>query len=296
LALSTSIQPMPHRSFSTIWLGVVLLPLIAFGQLQTPAEQAEVALRARVTEFLQYHVDGDFRKAYDLVADDTKEEYFNSGKARLNGFKVGEIQFTDDFTKATVTATMSKTVSVLGQEIPVNSPSTTTWKIENGKWVWYNDVKATSVNPLSAASPAGPATPAAAASKSNNSSNGGLPKDLDEKSIAAAAKSILQQVGIDKKEATLALDKPSEDRVIFHNGMPGSVQLELSAPEVPGFTAKLEQSIARSGGDVAVVFHYEPGASAGRRDPIAVQLVVQPTNQAFTIRVNFGPPGSVTQK
>lgn len=296
MAFSTSVQPMPVRNFCTIWLGILLLPLLAFGQLQTPAEQAEVALRARVTEFLQYHVDGDFRKAYDLVADDTKEEYFNSGKARLNGFKIGDIKFTDNFTKAAVTATMSKTVSVLGQEIPVNSPSTTTWKIENGKWVWYNDVKVASVNPLSAASPPGPATPTAAASKSNDSGNGGLPKDLDEKSIAAAAKNILQQVGVDKKEATLALDKPSEDRVIFHNGMPGSVQLELSAPEVPGFTAKLEQSIARSGGDVAVVFHYEPGASAGKRDPIAVQLVVQPTNQAFTIRVNFAAPGPVTQK
>jgi hypothetical protein len=295
LALSTSFKPMPVRSFSTIWLGIVLLPLTAFGQLQTPAEQAEIALRARVTEFLQYHVDGDFRKAYDLVADDTKEEYFNTGKARLNGFKIDHIEFTDNFTKAAVTATMSKTVSVLGQEMPLSTPSTTTWKIENGKWVWYNDVKAVSVKPLSAASPLGPPQPAAA-SGSKDSGNGGLPKDLDEKSIAAAAKNILQQVRIDKKEAALAIDKPSEDRVIFHNGMPGSVQLELSAPEVPGFTAKLEQSIVRPGGDVAVVFHYEPGASAGRRDPIAVQLVVQPTNQAFSIRVNFAAPGPVPQK
>ena len=295
MALSTSIAPMPVRSLSAIWLGIVLLPLTAFGQLQTPAEQAEVALRARVTEFLQYHVDGDFRKAYDLVADDTKEEYFNTGKSRLNGFKIDHIEFTDNFTKAAVTATMSKTVSVLGQEMPLSTPSTTTWKIENGKWVWYNDVKAVSVNPLSAASPNGPAPPAAA-SKSNEGGNGGLPKDLDEKSLAATAKNILQQVRIDKKEATLAPDKPSEDRVIFHNGMPGSVQLELSAPEVPGFTAKLEQSIVRSGGDVAVVFHYEPGASPGKRDPVAVQLVVQPTNQAFSIRVNFSAPGPVTQK
>jgi hypothetical protein len=59
---------------------LIFLPMIALGQLQTPAEQADVALRARVTEFLQYHVDGNFRKAYDMVAEDTKDDYFASGK------------------------------------------------------------------------------------------------------------------------------------------------------------------------------------------------------------------------
>ena len=112
-------------------------------------------------------------------------------------------------------------------------PSTTTWKIENGKWVWYNDVKVSSINPLDLSSVLGPA-PAAAAPKNNDEGTGGLPKDLDEKAIAAAAKGILQQVSVDKKEVTLATDKPSEDKVVFHNGMPGSVQLELSAPEIPG--------------------------------------------------------------
>ena len=116
------------------------------------------------------------------------------------------------------------------------------------------------------------------------------------KTIAAAAQSILQQVGVDKKEVTLATDRPSEDKVVFHNGMTGSVQLELSAPEVPGFTAKLEQSNVRAGGDVPVVFHYEPGDPAARRDPITVQLVVQPLNQAFAIRVNFAAAGPVTPK
>lgn len=273
----------------------MFLPLIVLGQAQTPAEAADQALRARVTEFLQYHVDGDFRKAYDMVADDTKEEYFNSGKARLKAFKVGEIKFSDNFTKAAVTATMSKTIAVVGQEMPVTIPSTTTWKIENGKWVWYNDVKVRSVNPLDFSSVLGPA-PAAAAPKNNDKDTGGLPKNLDEKAITAAAKSILQQVSLDRKEVTLATDRPSEDKVVFHNGMSGSVQLELSAPDIPGFTAKLEQSSVGPGRDVPVVFRYEPGDSAGRRDPVTVQLVVQPTNQAFAIRVNFAAPGPVTQK
>jgi hypothetical protein len=295
LARSPSMKAMPAKALTTVCLGIVLLPVIAFAQLQTPAEQAEVALRARVNEFLQYHVDGNFRKAYEMVADDTKDEYFNTGKARLTDFKIIDIKFTDNFTKAAVTATMSKTISVLGQDMPISSPSTTNWKIENGKWVWYSDVKVASVNPISVATPFGAAAPTPPV-KSNDGGIPGLPKDLDEKSIANAAKNILQQLGIDKKEATLAVDKPSDDKVVFHNGMPGSVQLELSAPEIPGLTAKLEQSIVRSGGDVSVLFHYEPAVSAQRRDPVIVQLVVQPTNQTFAIRINFAGPVPASPK
>ena len=87
-----------------------MLPLIALGQQQTPPAEAEQALRARVTEFLQYHVDGNFRKAYDMVAEDTKDDYFNSGKVQLKGFKIDDVKFTDDFTKATVTATIVEDV------------------------------------------------------------------------------------------------------------------------------------------------------------------------------------------
>jgi hypothetical protein len=69
--------------------------------------------------------------------------------------------------------------------------------------------------------------------------------------------------------------------------MPGSVQVELTAPEIPGFSAKVEPSIVRAAADVPVVFRYEPGDLKARPDPINVQLMVQPLNQLFVIRVNF---------
>ena len=259
---------------------------------QTAPPEVDQALRARVTEFLQYHVDGNFRKAYDMVAEDTKDYYFGMGKVQLQGFKIDDVKFTDNFTKALVTATMSRTVNVAGTDIPVALPSTTTWKIENGKWVWYNEAKAVGmpIGPVSAA-PAAAATPAA-----NNNGGADLPKDFSDQSLAAAARSILQQVSVDKKAITLAADKTSEDQVVFHNGMPGSVQLELSTPDIPGFTVKLEQSIARGSADVPVVFRYVPGDAASPKDPINVQILVQPLNQAFVIRVNFAAPGPVVPK
>ena len=264
-----------------------MLPLIALGQQRTAPPEVDQALRARVTEFLQYHVDGNFRKAYDMVAEDTKDQYFASGKVQIKGFKINDVKFDDTFTKATVTGTISKTFSVAGNDLPVTVPSTTTWKIENNKWVWYSEVKAAPATPMGLAS----ASPVGAAPPSTQTGGDALPQKFDDKTIAAAAQSILQEVSVDKKVITLAADKPSEERVVFHNGMTGSVQLELTVPEIPGFSAKLEQPIVRAAADVPVVFRYEPGGPAGRRDPISVRLTVQPLNQIFLIRVNFSAPG-----
>jgi len=272
-----------------ICLPLLLLPFLALGQ--APPPDVDQALRARVTEFLQYHVDGNFRKAYDMVAEDTKDHYFNVGKVQLQGFKIDDVKFTDNFTRAAVTATMQKTVSVAGQDMPVSLPSTTTWKIENGKWVWYNVFEPTLVTPVGLPSIAQPGG-GVAAPRLADIGAGGLPKDFDDKAIVAEARSILQQVNVDKREITLATDKASEDKVVFHNGMTGSVQLQLSSPEIPGFTMKIESVIVRAGADVPVVFRYEPGNPAVRRDPFSVQLTAQPLNQVFVVQVNFTAPGA----
>jgi hypothetical protein len=272
-----------------IFLPIVLLPLISLAQ-QAPPPEVDQALRARVTEFLQYHVDGNFRKAYEMVAEDTKDQYFTMGKSQLKGFKIEDVKFSDNFTKATVLTTMSKTVNVAGTDMPVTMPSAITWKIENGKWVWFSDAQPPSMLP-GVASALGTAP-----AQGKGDDGAGLPKDFSDQSIAAAARSILQQVSVDRKEVILAADKTSEDKVVFHNGMPGSVQLELSAPEIPGFTAKLEQSTVRGTQDMPVVFRYEPGGQAEPRDPFNVQLWVQPLNQLFVIRVNFAASSPVVVK
>jgi hypothetical protein len=273
---------------ASLLFSISLLPLIVPAQTpaQTPAEEAEQVLRARVTEFLQYHVEGNFRKAYDMVADDTKDAYFNMGKAQIKAFKIGAVTLTDNFTKATVLATISRTMNIMGQDLPVQVPSTTTWKLENGKWVWHNDVQ-TAPSPIPFPNFVPNAAPPVASGKSIDNGDAGLPKEFNDKTIADSARSILQQVQVDKKEITLAIDRPSEEQVIFHNGMTGSVQLELTAPDMPGFTAKLEQAVVRAAADAHVIFRYEPVDRAQRRDFINVQLTVQPLDQVFAIRVNF---------
>ncbi|HEY2844062.1 MAG TPA: hypothetical protein VGJ09_10440 [Bryobacteraceae bacterium] len=273
---------MPPRI--ALLLPLVLLPLLA----QTPSPEAaaaDQALRARVTEFLQYHVEGNFRKAYDMVAADTQEDYFNNGKVQIKGFTVDSVRFSDNYTKASVMATMSRTMNVAGTEFPVMMPSTTTWKIEKDKWVWYKEPDNTP------ASPFGPASlPSAAGVAPPGPAAAALPQDFSDKTIAEAARSILQQVSVDKNEVTLQLDGPSEATVVLHNGMTGSVKVDLNAPSIPGFTAQTDQSMVRAAGNVKLLLRYQPGDHPNPSGPVNVQLTVQPLNQDFVIRVNFAGP------
>src|SRR5579862_8034538 len=87
---------------------LVFLTVAAACQSQTPKEaplppaDVDRALRARVEEFFQYHVTGEFRKAEALVAEDTKDLFYNRNKPRYLKFvNIDHINYNDDFTKAT---------------------------------------------------------------------------------------------------------------------------------------------------------------------------------------------------
>ena len=104
-----------------------------------PPADVDAALRARVTEFFQYHVTGEFRKGEALVADDSKELYYNRNKPRylkLEGIE--RVDWSENFTKAMVTVMVVTPEMIPGwvggpPEVPIPS----TWKLENGKWCWY---------------------------------------------------------------------------------------------------------------------------------------------------------------
>jgi hypothetical protein len=123
----------------------ILCLCAAAGLAQSPKEppkppaDVDAALRARVTEFFQYHVTGQFRKGEALVADDSKELYYNRNKPRyLQLIGIERVDWSENFTKAMVT------VMVVSPEVipgwvggPPQIPIPSTWKLENGKWCWY---------------------------------------------------------------------------------------------------------------------------------------------------------------
>jgi hypothetical protein len=109
---------------------------------QPPAGIDEV-LRKRVNDFYQCYVTGEFRKAYQYVADDSKDTYFESEKTRYKAFKIGRIEYSDDYTRAKVMIAADIDFKFQGQVFPTTAPFIANWRFENGDWYWYTIPRAT---------------------------------------------------------------------------------------------------------------------------------------------------------
>jgi hypothetical protein len=263
---------------------LILLPIAALAQTETqsPPPEVDQALRARVTEFFEDHVQAKFTKAFELVAEDTREYYFAAQKIQFKSFKIDSVTYSDHFTKAAVTLSCERMWRMSAQipEVQVTQAMSTTWKIENGKWFWYRDANAeTGLTPMGRSDPS-------AIGRSNGSPLA-LP-DVSQDALKKRAAEVLKESSVSKTEVTLPADHPSSEQVVFHNGQPGSVLLSVDASaKLDGFSAVLDKKEVRAGEDVVLKIHYDPAGKSTAPAPFTVRVIVTPFNQAFSIAVKF---------
>jgi hypothetical protein len=269
----------PSRS---IWL---FLPMLAWAQEAPPAPPPEVdqALRARVSEFYQCHVDGTFRKAFELVADESKDFYFANNKTRYLSFKIDKINYSDNFTKARVILTTELIWEIRLQKNLVKRESYSNWKIENGKWYWYNKPEEMQPTPM------GKSDPTAITRSADGSIQ--LPKDLSNpEMLAKVGQNLLNATKLDKTEIVLALDKPSEDKVVLHNGAQGWINVTLDkGPPVPGMSFVLDKSQVGPNQDAMLKVAFQPG-TVRPPETVRVRLTIEPFNQILEVTVRVNDP------
>lgn len=256
---------------------ILLVPCLAFAK--DAPQRVDQALRARVTAFLQDHVDGNFRKAFEYVADDTKDYYFSAQKTQYKSFHLDKIDYSKNFTKAEVEATVEHTWTFQGRTLLVKTPMVTTWVLEGGKWYWHYDPMEEAATPMGKSDPKTlkPDPDSAAASASQ----------LTPEAIAAKARQILGQSSLDKTEVVFAADKASSDQVVFHNGYPGSVRVVLDpGTEIPGFHIQLDKADVAAGEDAVVKLSYAP-ADSSPKPAMNVRLTIEPFNRVFNVAVKF---------
>lgn len=120
----------------------LLFPAIAAVACAHPAaaqmSDAEKALRARAEQFYQLEVDGDFRHAEALVAEDSRDFYYKNSKPDISKFHIEKVQIDPDGAHAIVTVNISSTMKnpAFGA-MDFTAPVPMTWKLENGQWYWY---------------------------------------------------------------------------------------------------------------------------------------------------------------
>ncbi|MBI1789078.1 MAG: hypothetical protein HYR60_16225 [Acidobacteria bacterium] len=253
----------------------LLLPLAAALSAQDPASLFEKApphldqaLRERVAAFYQAHVDGKFRLAEALVAEDTKDFYFEAGKPRYLSFAIDRILYSDNFTRAKVVMLCEQRVMMPGfSDTPMKVPTPSTWKLENGKWYWWVDQAK------------GRETPFGVMKPGTAAGGGGIPSS----GALASLDVIAGKVKADRKG--VQLPPGATEKVVFSSEAPGAVTLSLDAFRAPDLEIALDRNELKPGEHVTLTLHskLEKPAAMG----LILQVRVQPFNLVIPVQVVF---------
>jgi hypothetical protein len=279
----------------TRMIPIGLLAALVFGQSpsglfdQAPP-QLDQALRARVAKFYQAHVDGKFRVADQVVAEESKDAFFEADKTRYRGFEIAKITYSDQFTRALVLTTCDSEFITPVARFPVKMPITTFWKLENGEWFWYVDPRPQRVQTPFGKRDAPPVEPApgpGGAPPSGGASGAATipPRMLD-------ASDVLNQVRVSSTQVKLSSFEPAAAEVTVSNRMPGVIRLSLSYAGFPGFTASLERASLGAGESAKILLDCKP-ADKRAKPTLRVELRIEPTGQTIPIQVVFAVPPDV---
>jgi hypothetical protein len=227
-----------------------------------PPKRVDEALRARASEFFQDFVDGNFRKAEALVAEDSKDTYYNAQKAKYRSYELKDIQYSDHFTRAKVTAICETEVTIVGfagqvLKVPVGS----NWKLENGEWYWYIDPDELHKTPFGV----------------SHSTPGARPSGPPV--IPTDAGFAMHKIKPDKSALTLKAGESGE--VTLTNTAPGKMGIALTG-QIPDVDAKLDHPSLEANEKATLSIQTHPGAHSG-----TLTIQVDPTNETIPIQINI---------
>src|SRR4051794_2361683 len=239
-----------------------------------PPVEVDAALRARVQEFFDLHVKGQFRKAEELVAEDTKEFFYTRNKPKYLSCELSKIDYSDNFTKANAVMVCEMYIMMPGfADHPMKVPTPSAWKIENGKWVWWVDQDALRNTPW------GRMTPGAFPEK------GAPPAPPSFASIPTNADFLFKQIQLDRNSVSLKVGEKAE--IVITNTAPGVMGISLLKPGLASVDAQLDKSNMAANSKATLALTAHNGAKSG-----VVNLQVDQTMQILPIQVTVlpGPP------
>ena len=243
---------------------------------QAPPE-VDQALRARAHAFLDYQSKGDFRQAYDLVAEDSKDFYFGAPKEKATSFTIDDVQYAPNLSAATVRATMKRQMFLAGHPVEVPQLQSSQWKLEKGEWVWYHDPSKDVTKTIIGEVPVAPVT---------TTTEAPIPKDLGRKAALAAAAKIAPQAAVNKTSVTFILGKEATEQVTFHNGNPGVVQVNVEVRGVADtVTVEPNSSLVIPQADFQVNLTYKPLKESSMRGE--VRFTVEPFGSVYVLPVRL---------
>lgn len=269
----------------TIRALIFLLPVsLIFGQtladrLASAPPDVDQALRARITKYYQAFVDGKFRTADEVVADESQDAFYAMEKDQYKGFQIVRVTYSDDFTKAEAVVSCKTEWAFHGHRAPITAPFTSHWELKkDGQWYWYLPHQEVTETPFGGMR-AGP---------DGGRAGNGFPIPPDPRQLAA---SILRQVKLDKSEVAIDNSKESRTAVRVLNEAPGTVELKVNGPVPQGLSLSFEkEKLAAKEGTTLWVSYRPPEDAASPIGPVNVTVVVSPIGTSLPLRIDFRPP------
>jgi hypothetical protein len=266
-----------------------LSPFAAFAQASSTVDpkitseqappQTDAALRDRIKQFYQAHVDGKFRLANKVVAEDSQDFFFAIQKPRYLSFEIIRINYSPDFTHADAVVACRSEFVVEGHKFDSKIPVTSHWKLIDGEWFWYMEPTTEIKTPFGVMR-AGP-----------NKDGSEPPTVIPD--ARAAAQAILSAVQADTTDVRLSGYESSSAEVHIKNGMLGPVQLSVDIDGgFPGLSATLDKTQVKAGDTATLKFVCEP-KDRSAKPTLTARVTVQPTNQVLAIKLTFAVPPEV---
>jgi hypothetical protein len=216
-------------------------------------KKVDETLRARVNEFHQHQMAGNFRKAFDFVAKDSQDFFLTIPKDKPTVFKIEEIRYNDRFTRATVKVAATNRILVGSRAVEVPTSAVDYWKLEGGKWMWYHDLDADRPNFFG--------LKVGDSSKPDDALAQAVPKDTSSLAVTSAAEAALQAAAsrplLDKSSLEFTLGTPGTQEVLVRNNYKGAVRLVISLPdEQTGVTVEPMEVAIEPLGETRIQVHY----------------------------------------
>ena len=240
-------------------------------QAEKPPAKVDRELRARVNQFYQDCVRGQFSDAETLVEPEAKNFFVAMKKEQYVSCEIKRVAYSDKFKFAAVDTECARNIMFEGfVGHPVKYQIGSQWKLQHGKWYWHVDPTAQRSTPfgmmgplmaaMGAAVPAGPqpTLPASA--------------DLTSPNIA------LHKVRADKESLSLKAGESAD--VTFSNAALGPMSVTLNGPAPEGIEVTPTHADLPQNGKAAITVKIHDGAPSA-----LLVFQVMPTQEAISVKI-----------
>jgi hypothetical protein len=248
--------------------------------------QVDQALRSRVKEFYQFHVEGKFRQADALVHEESKDAFFVAEKLKLKSFEIKHIKYEENFTQARVTTVVPVDLDLPGfgtmKDVP--RPLVSFWKLDGGQWWWrsipYDPCKGIESGSITLHKKK--CVDGKVVEEESSS-----PSDVMSKGISV--KELHSMVRASGNSLSIPSHLPAREGISITNHFPGPVTLQVVHEQMPGLEVRLDSNKVESGGSTTLVIDHKP-TSPTLKPEMLIRVLVQPTGQVIPIKLEFQVP------